>query len=69
MYDRLGIVQYFKGGNFQRQALVFGRVGEGQRTIVVGSRFSSQQRDIVDACNRFVDVAFAFPAEGQIPGF
>ncbi|MDP6682300.1 MAG: hypothetical protein QF876_04850 [Desulfobacterales bacterium] len=59
--------QYFKGGNLQGLALFCGRVGEGHRAVVVGTRFCCQQGDVVDAGDCLVDVAPALASDDLPP--
>ena len=42
--------------------MVVCRVGEGHGAVVIGTRFSCQKSDMVDASNGFVDVTFALAA-------
>ena len=65
---RLGAFSHNEGRDLEGQAAVVGGIGESQGTVVVGSGFSSEQGDVVDSRNRFVDVAFALPAEVEGSG-
>ena len=43
--------------------MVFGRVGEGHRTVVVDSWFCCEQGDVVDTGNRLLNVSLALAVE------